>query len=259
MKLSTGCGALLLGLALGLGPTAQAADSAALLAAINTQRLEMYQLQTLFHLRSIEEGSASVSAQLRSVSQDYAARVAQLDEAGAGQGLDAEIAALQIAAQRFQQLVDSDEMAEQGYVDLHTLNDLSESGSALAGGYDNLLGKLAQQGQVSDPLQEQAILMRRIAAEYVRESASLDGGSAIYDNAQDLEKPVDQLAQEFRQQLASLDQQYAGQAQVSQKLKKVGITFAYIEKSLQNYKERSVPYVVSRYSDKIVVSLTASN
>lgn len=101
--------------------------------------------------------------------------------------------------------------------------------------------------------------MQRIAAEYVRESASLDGGSAIYDNAQDLEKPVDQLAQEFRQQLASLDQQYADQAQVSQKLKKVGITFAYIEKSLQNYKERSVPYVVSRYSDKIVVSLTASN
>lgn len=29
--------------------------------------------------------------------------------------------------------------------------------------------------------------MQRIAAEYVRESASLDGGSAIYDNAQDLE------------------------------------------------------------------------
>lgn len=256
MKLSTRCGALVLGLALGVGSgAALAADSAALLAAINTQRLELYQLQTLFHLRSIEEGSASVTAQLRSVSQDFASRVAQLDEVSAGLGLDADVAALQTDAQRFQQLVDSDEISEQGYVDLHTLNDLSDSGSALASGYDNLLGKLAQQGQASDPLQEQAILMRRIAAEYVRESASLDGGSAIYDSARDSERAVDALAVQFREQLTALDQRYASEVAVSTRLKQVGTTWAYIEKPLLNYKEKSVPNLVARYSDQIATRL----
>lgn len=234
-------------------------DSAALLASLEQQQLTSYRLQTLFHLHSIQEGAENVGGQLKTESASFLTQLEQLDEQASGLGLDAEIKAVQDEGRKFAAIVATDELLEQGYVDLHTVNDLSASQHALREGYQRLEEQLASKGVKGNPLQDQAILMQRIAAEYVRESASLDGGSAIYDNAQDLEKPVDQLAQEFRQQLASLDQQYADQAQVSQKLKKVGITFAYIEKSLQNYKERSVPYVVSRYSDKIVGSLTASN
>lgn len=234
-------------------------DSAALLASLEQQQLASYRLQTLFHLHSIQEGAENVGGQLKAESASFLTQLEQLDEQASGLGLETEIKAVQDEGRKFAAIVVTDELLEQGYVDLHTVNDLSASQHALREGYQRLEEQLASKGVKGNPLQDQAILMQRIAAEYVRESASLDGGSAIYDNAQDLEKPVDQLAQEFRQQLASLDQQYADQAQVSQKLKKVGITFAYIEKSLQNYKERSVPYVVSRYSDKIVVSLTASN
>ncbi len=234
-------------------------NSAALLASLEQQQLTSYRLQTLFHLHSIQEGAENVGGQLKTESASFLTQLEQLDEQASGLGLDTEIKAVQDEGRKFAAIVTTDELLEQGYVDLHTVNDLSASQHALREGYQRLEEQLASKGVKGNPLQDQAILMQRIAAEYVRESASLDGGSAIYDNAQDLEKPVDQLAQEFRQQLASLDQQYAGQAQVSQKLKKVGITFAYIEKSLQNYKERSVPYVVSRYSDKIVGSLTASN
>ena len=234
-------------------------DSAALLASLEQQQLASYRLQTLFHLHSIQEGAENVGGQLKAESASFLTQLEQLDEQASGLGLETEIKAVQDEGRKFAAIVATDELLEQGYVDLHTVNDLSASQHALREGYQRLEEQLASKGVKGNPLQDQAILMQRIAAEYVRESASLDGGSAIYDNAQDLEKPVDQLAQEFRQQLASLDQQYAGQAQVSQKLKKVGITFAYIEKSLQNYKERSVPYVVSRYSDKIVGSLTASN
>ena len=234
-------------------------DPAVLLASLEQQQLASYRLQTLFHLHSIQEGAENVGGQLKSESASFLTQLEQLDEQASGLGLETEIKAVQDEGRKFAGIVATDELLEQGYVDLHTVNDLSASQHALREGYQRLEEQLASKGVKGNPLQDQAILMQRIAAEYVRESASLDGGSAIYDNAQDLEKPVDQLAQEFRQQLASLDQQYAGQAQVSQKLKKVGITFAYIEKSLQNYKERSVPYVVSRYSDKIVVSLTASH
>ena len=234
-------------------------DSAALLASLEQQQLASYRLQTLFHLHSIQEGAENVGGQLKAESASFLTQLEQLDEQASGLGLETEIKAVQDEGRKFAGIVATDELLEQGYVDLHTVNDLSASQHALREGYQRLEEQLASKGVNGNPLQDQAILMQRIAAEYVRESASLDGGSAIYDNAQDLEKPVDQLAQEFRQQLASLDQQYADQALVSQNLKKVGITFAYIEKSLQNYKERSVPYVVSRYSDKIVVSLTASN
>lgn len=232
-----------------------AADAAPLLQSLGQQQLASYKLQTLFHLHSIEEGTDNLGAELKTQSAAFLAQLEQLDEQAQGLGVDAEVKALQGEGHRFAELVGSDELETQGYVSLHTINDLSASQAALREASARIEEKLAGQGQ-SDPLQQQAILMQRIAAEYVRESASLDGGSAIYDNAQALEKPVDELAREFRQQLGSLDQRFASEQAVQQKLKKVGVTFAYIEKSLHNYKERSVPYVVSRYSDKIVVSLT---
>lgn len=235
----------------------QAVENASLLASINAQRLQTYQLQTLFHLLSLEEGAASVAAQLQAAVQQFAQQVEQLDELSAGQGLDTEAAALQLEARRFQQLALSNEVLSQGFVDLHTQSELSASGAALSQGYGNLLSKLQTQGQSSDALQEQAILMQQITAGYVRETSSLDGGGAIYDNARDLELPVDKLALQFRQQLSALDQQYAGQTAVKQRLQKVASNWKYIEKSLLNYKEKAVPLVVVRCSDKIIANLTA--
>lgn len=251
--------ALALGICVGvLQSPAQAADAASLLANLNAQRLGAYQLQTLFHLLTIEEGASTVAQQLNSTANSFALQVEQMDELSAGLGLDAEVAGVQVEARRLRQLAGSNEIISQGYVDLHTQNDLSISAGALAAGYADLLGKLAQQGQPNDPLQEQAILMQRITAGYVRESASLDGGSAIYDSANDLEQSVDSLAAEFRQQLQALDQRYAGQPLVRARLKQVATTWNFIEKPLQHYKEKSVPFIVVRYSNTIVADLTAA-
>lgn len=235
----------------------QAADPATLLANLNAQRLGAYQLQTLFHLLSIEEGANAVADQLGTAASDFAAQVEQMDELAAGLGLEASVAQVQVEARRLRQLAESNEMLTQGYVDLHTQNDLALSASALANAYAALLEQLARQGLHSEPMQEQAILMQRIAAGYVRESASLDGGSAIYDSARDLEQSVDALSVQFRQQLTLLDQQFANQPLASAQLKQVATTWNYIEKALLHYKEKSVPFVVVRYSDKIVAHLTA--
>lgn len=241
------------------GSTAWAGDAASLSKALGQQQLASYRLQTLFHLNSIEEGAESVGKPLREETARFTTQLEQLDEMASGLSVDAEIQALQAEGRTFAGIVSSNEMLEQGYVDLHTVNDLSASQHSLREHYERLDQLLSGKGGQTDPLQNQAILMQRIAAEYVRESASLDGGTAIYDNAQDLEQSVDQLATEFRQQLTDLDKTYASQPEVSQKLRKVSVTFAYIEKSLHNYKQHSVPYVVSRYSDKIVANLSALN
>ena len=50
---------------------------------------------------------------------------------------------------------------------------------------------------------------------------------------------------------------FAAQPLVSARLKQVTTTWNYIEKPLLHYKEKSVPFVVVRYSDKIVAGLTA--
>jgi hypothetical protein len=233
----------------------QAADTASLQSNIYAQRLSAYRMQTLFHLLSIEEGASTISGRLQVAAKTFVGQREQLTQLSAGQGLDAQVAALQVESLRFEKLALSNELLTLGYVDLHTQTDFTVSAGALSQGYLNLQAKLASNGAQPDALQEQAILMQRIAAEYVRGSTSVDGNSIIYDNALDLELPVDQLARQFRQQLTLLEQQYAGTPAQSQRLQKVATTWKYIEKSLLNYREKTVPSIVVRYSDKIIAIL----
>ena len=132
MNLSFRRCALAVGLCAGLMQSpVQAAEAANLLANLNAQRLGAYQLQTLFHLLTIEEGASAVAQQLSAAASSFALQVEQLDELSAGLGLDAEVAGVQAEARRLRGLAESNEIISQGYVDLHTQNDLSISASAL--------------------------------------------------------------------------------------------------------------------------------
>ena len=81
---------LVVGLCAGLLQSpVQAAETANLLANLNAQRLGAYQLQTLFHLLTIEEGASAVAQQLNAAASSFALQVEQMDELSAGLGLDA--------------------------------------------------------------------------------------------------------------------------------------------------------------------------
>ncbi|MBX9913528.1 MAG: hypothetical protein K2Y25_06495 [Pseudomonadaceae bacterium] len=246
---------LLLGVLTLLPVALQAAQPQALLASVNAQRLHSYQLQMQFHLLSLEDADPRVAAQMQAAAEQFAEQNEQLDELSAGLALDAEVLALQQQARDFQRWVLANEVLTQGWVSVNTLNAMSASGAALNLGYLNLLNKLRAQGSVDEPLLEQAILMQQIAAGYVRETSSLDGGGSIYDEARDLELPVDQLAQQFRQQLTLLQQQNAGVPDTAQRLQRVAMTWKYIEKTLLNYKEKAVPVTIVRNSAKIIDAL----
>jgi len=233
----------------------QAAQPQALLASVNAQRLQSYQLQMQFHLLSLEDVEPRVATQMQSTAARFAEQTEQLDELSAGLALDAEVLALQTQARDFQQQVLANEVLTQGWVSVNTLNAMSASGATLNQAYSNILNKLRAQGVADEPLLEQAILMQQIAAGYVRETSSLDGGGSIYDKARDLELPVDQLAVQFRQQLTLLQQQFAQVPATEQRLQRVATTWKYIEKSLLNYKEKAVPATVVRNSEKIISEL----
>ena len=248
-------GCLLAGLLTLLPVSLQAAPAQTLLTSVNAQRLQSYQMQMQFHLLSLEGAEPRVASQMQETVALFAQQTEQLDELSAGLALDAEVLALQVQARDFQQKVLANEALTQGWVSVNTTNAMSASGATLNQAYAHTLNKLSAQGSASDPLVEQAILMQRIAAEYVRGSTSVDGNSVIYDDALDLELPVDKLAVQFSQQLTLLEQQHAGTPALSQRLQKVATMWNYIEKSLLNYREKTVPSLVVRYNDKIVASL----
>ncbi|MCJ8169896.1 hypothetical protein [Atopomonas sediminilitoris] len=243
--------------------TPHAIADQALLDAIQRERLAAYRLMTQFHRMTIEEGSPASRDTMRKASETFTQQTATLLAQAEAQGQKDWASQLQQIALRFQQLAESNRIAEDGYLDFHTINDLAQSGHELITHLESLqisqvgqagatLDPQIEQGPILDPLVEQAVLMQRITAEYVRTSAAVDGGSSIYDSAQDLEKAVDQLASAFSQDLAKLDNQYATSAEVSQRLDSVEVTWRFIEKPLMNYREKAVPLLVNRYNERIV-------
>lgn len=250
-------GVLLAGVLLGFASfSLPAAEASALMQNLSAQRLEAYQLQTMYYLLSLEEGAARGTKELQVAAQTFSGHVEQLGELTAGQGLEAQVQTLQQQARRFQQLVEAGEEISASEADPYARTDFAASSADLNQGYSEFLDALVSKGLKSDPLQEQAILMQRIATVYVYGATSLDGGGV--ENSEALGTPIDTLAKQFRQQLLALDQQYAGQMQVSERLRQVTTRWNFIEASLLKSNVKQVPFIIVLSSDKIVASLSTA-
>lgn len=242
----------LLGCALSLALPSAFADQA-LVESLQRERLTAYRLMTQFHRMTLEEGSPSSKAAMQKASAEFSENTKTLVALANAQGLSDWAAELQQLAPRFQQLAEANRIAEDGHLDFHTINDLASSGHELIAHLETQqVNQTGQPDSQVNPLLEQAVLMQRITAEYVRSSAAVDGGSAIYDSAQDYEQAVDQLASAFSQDLLKLDNQFSDSAEVSQRLDSVEVTWRFIEKPLMNYQEKAVPLLVNRYNERIV-------
>ena len=65
------------------------------------------------------------------------------------------------------------------------------------------------------------------------------------------------LANDFEQTLNKLEQAPQNTAEIRQSLGAIKTKWRYIEKSLKNYNEKSVPFLVNKYSDRIIEGLEA--
>jgi hypothetical protein len=217
------------------------------------QELSTYRLLTLFHLLRLEQGAPEVHQRLTQEVQHFALLRAAQGPLAAEQLSPALVSQLATQAQAFEQLLLRNAGLDLEQLDFYALNDLSQSAHGLAQLNRQQQAELAEAAPAADV--QQAVLMQRIAAEYVREAASWDAGSAVYDSAQALSEPVDVMAQRFAQQLEQLQQEPTVASAEQARLAQVRVVWNFIEQPLRNYRERSLPFVVSRYSEQIVTLL----
>lgn len=147
-------------------------------------------------------------------------------------------------------------LKQQGYTDLQPVADLTERNKRLLELSSELYGKIQQEGATQVPpltqrSRDQSLLMQTIAVDYASRSASI-GGSFIGASAG---KAIDELAGEFATQLASLEQAPQNTPEIRQALDGISTKWRYIEKSLKNYNENSVPFLINKYSDRIIDGL----
>ncbi|WP_296131196.1 hypothetical protein [Pseudomonas sp. Ga0074129] len=210
------------------------------------QELSTYRLLTLFHLLRLEQGAPEVLSRLQAEVQRFEGLL--VVEGSAPLAADV----LQ-QAKAFQDVLLHNSQLRYDEIDFYALDALSQSAHSLLQLNRQALDKLAAQPASADL--RQAILMQQIAAEYVREAASFDSGSAVYDSAKDRYEPVDVMAKSFSQRLQQLHKATSGSSEQRSKLAQVQVIWNYIEPPLLDYRERSLPFVIDRYSEQIVALL----
>lgn len=229
------------------------ADVRALQDNLLAQELSTYRLLTLFHLLRLEQGAPEVQQRLDAEAQHFAQLRTAQGPLAAERLSPTLVSQLATQAEGFEQLLLRNAGMDAEQLDFHALNDLSQSAHGLAQLNRQQQTELSEAAPAADI--QQAVLMQRIAAEYVREAASWDAGAAVYDSAQELSEPVDVMAQRFARQLGQLQQAQGTEAAEQARLAQVQVVWKFIEQPLHNYRERSLPFVVSRYSEQIVTLL----
>lgn len=152
----------------------------------------------------------------------------------------------------------ADTLKTQGYTDLQPVADLASHNQQLMALSAELYTRIQQEsGQNVSTLtqlsREQSLLMQSIAVDYASRSASV-GGSFISSGGEN-SKSIDEQASEFVQVMDKLEQAPQNTAATRQSLGAIRTKWRYIEKSLKNYNEKSVPFLVNKYSDRIIEGL----
>ena len=154
----------------------------------------------------------------------------------------------------------ADTLKTQGYTDLQPVADLANHNQQLMALSAELYSKIQQEsGRTVSTLtqlsREQSLLMQSIAVDYASRSASV-GGSFISSGGEN-SKSIDELANDFVQVMDKLEQAPQNTEETRQSLGAIKTKWRYIEKSLKNYNEKSVPFLVNKYSDRIIEGLEA--
>jgi hypothetical protein len=154
----------------------------------------------------------------------------------------------------------TDTLKSQGYTDLQPVADLATRSQQLLALSTELYSKIQQESSSNVPAltqlsRDESLLMENISVSYAARSASV-GGSFIGFGGEN-GKSIDQLANDFGSNLSKLEQAPQNTAETRQAVAAIAIKWRYIEKSLKNYNEKSVPFLVNKYSNSITDGLEA--
>ncbi len=145
---------------------------------------------------------------------------------------------------------------KRGYSDLQPVADLARRNQQLM----DLGGQLyriqerenaATVPTLTEQSREQSLLMQDIALDYASRNASV--GASFFGGGE--ERPLDDLASRFSVNLLKLQQAPQNHEEIARALRSVAIKWHYIEKSLQNYNQNSVPFLVNKNADRIIDDL----
>lgn len=150
-----------------------------------------------------------------------------------------------------------DDMVTRGYADVRLMDELGKLNISLVNVLDNLYTGISENSsenanQWVEVSRKQGVLIQLITAQYAARSNS-NLGQVFTGSVTD--KSIDELAADFSRQLGELQKSPANSSVIKKELRSIKSKWSFISKSLNNYNENSVPFLVTKYGERIVSSL----
>ena len=233
--------------------------SASILSHLHKVQLLGYEIAMHYHLYAAEQGDPKSAERMAEATDEASTLVTELADllqtaemADAGKTIASEWDQFYKLLKRNRSSIKSNGYAENQLVtDMleHLKNLESVLSTTLATNKEQAGSQLNAQ---VDQIRTQSLLMQVIATKYAERSANVWGTNPSETEG---DQTLDQLAIKFSQELTKISGQFSSSQEASDSLKQVATRWKFIEKSLVNYTENSIPFLVTRYSRKIVESL----
>ena len=235
------------------------ANSAESLKRLHEMRLLTFSTLGDYYMFSGLEGDTRYNREVEAGVKRFEAHLAELSKDGSPAGKLTTWAASMETWHKFRKLLDTNraDFLVRGYADARLVSDLSNAALNLSDqlglAYDEF--KATEKIQLSEWTQycrEMGLIIQKVTAEYAAHSTSSLGQVAKIE----LNKGgMGVEAEKFNKLLEKLKTAPTPSKRIFKMLDQVGVKWEFIAKSVKNYNENAVPFIVSTYGDRISQNL----
>lgn len=240
--------------------TALAADPASALRQIHAAQLGILETAAAFQSFQGAEGDPRKGKELQDKLAETQTRMASMRAAVTGMGVDTEITSVnENWSSALQSLAEaSAAISEEGFAEFAVMNQYTQDSLAAEKTLGLVQTRISEAtGYKPSPtvslLRSQALLMQTMTTRYVEQSNSQFG--ATYRGDQADEETIDSMASRFNRDLDALLKQIPEGSPQRAGIEEVRSSWGFLEKSFQNYTEKTVPFLISRFSKEIIETL----
>lgn len=247
-----------------------AANPAAANADTNDTLKQLYEMQALtlailsdYYMFSGLEGDSRYNREIESNVKQFEHRLAKITDSTAPTAKLETLAGALTEWLNFKRLLETNrtDFLKQGYANARLVSELSNEGIALGKSLNKVYGALIETSGTKPPAltqqtRDMGLIIQALTAEYAaRSTSSLGQVNVISINDGGMENQ----GKKFTALLQKLKDQSKNEKRIYKLVDQVEVKWEFIAKSIANYNENAVPFIVSSYGDRITHDLESIN
>ncbi|WP_320819544.1 hypothetical protein [Thalassolituus sp.] len=230
------------------------ANPQTILVEMQTMRLAITNAVTSFYMFSGLDADSKYAQRIDANFERFEASLEQVSLQSAAIGLEEEVLTIEQDWTEFKQLMNNNraDMMNVGYSNVRLVDDMGRNALALVNLISSSYTELASTSGMTPPAivqqaRNMALLMEEITSQYAARGTSVLGQVFVGVQKQTLTEMADKFQRDY---LALKDMAKDKRSLVI--LDSIGSKWSFMERSIRNYNENSVPFLVVSYNDRIV-------